>query len=360
MLYPPHKYIRMPKLKVNKALAMITCLGIFCALQSAGQDVHFTQFFTNPILINPAQTGNYNGNYRIGFNAKMQWPWAIAQRTYNYHTEAPYIDFSFLENKLRRGWMGIGAVFLNDEAGDGLLTYRRFGLSYAYHQSFDRHDKYVLSAGIIANYIIRSVDYSKLYFNNQWVDDEGFDLSINPAEPYQRQTFGMFDLGAGIQFSAQVHKQLKLHLGFSMLHINMPKHSFYNNNERLGIRHNLQAGAVWQLSDRWSTQADFNFSYQKKAMEILFGAMAGYSPGKIKNGIPFHTVYAGLYYRTKDAISPVVGYQISRLRILLNYDVVLSKLLVPGKGNGGPEVSLVYIGSWTKSYNGRKTYCPRF
>ena len=84
------------------------------------QDIHFTQFFTNPLILNPAQTGNFNGSYRVGFNFKGQWPFAISSGpVYNYHTEAPSVDFSFGERKIKSGWMGIGVNFLNDEAGDG-------------------------------------------------------------------------------------------------------------------------------------------------------------------------------------------------------------------------------------------------
>src|ERR1700677_1438296 len=104
---------------------VVYCLLSIVYCLSPAQDIHFTQFFSNPLILNPAQTGNFNGNYRVGFNFKGQWPWAITGTAYNYHTEAPYVDFSFGENKLKSGWMGIGINFLNDEAGDGELIYRR-------------------------------------------------------------------------------------------------------------------------------------------------------------------------------------------------------------------------------------------
>src|ERR1019366_3034800 len=103
--------------------------AIFCSLSTFSQDIHFTQFFTNPLILNPAQTGYFDGNYRVGLNIKAQWPFAITNTTYNYHTESPYVDFSFGEKKIKSGWMGIGFNFLNDQAGDGRLTYRRFSLS---------------------------------------------------------------------------------------------------------------------------------------------------------------------------------------------------------------------------------------
>src|SRR5580704_7122854 len=115
------------------ALAVLCLLSMVNGLWS--QDIHFTQFFTNPLILNPAQTGNFQGNYRIGFNFKGQWPFAINSSAYTYHTESPYVDLSFGENKIKSGWMGVGFNFVNDEAGDGVLTYRKMCLSYAYHQA---------------------------------------------------------------------------------------------------------------------------------------------------------------------------------------------------------------------------------
>jgi type IX secretion system PorP/SprF family membrane protein len=338
---------------------------LFCSLLftlcSFSQDVHYTQFFTNPLILNPAQTGYYDGNYRIGFNFKAQWPWATSQSIYNYHTESPYVDFSFGEKKIKVGWFGLGFNFLNDQAGDGQLTYRRFSTSIAYHQAFDAEHRYILSMGFGASYILRSVDFSKFYYNNQWVDDEGFNLSIDPGEPWKKQSFGMFDMNAGLNFGAQVSDMVKLDFGFSMLHINRPKHSFYNQNERLGLRYQASAGMGLKINERMTLDANAYYTYQKKASEILFGALYGYGlyDGKRSHNLA-QMLYIGMYYRVKDALTPVVGYRFKTLRLLLSYDVTLSKLATAAKANGGPEISLVYVGKWTREFNGKKLYCPRF
>jgi type IX secretion system PorP/SprF family membrane protein len=325
------------------------------------QDIHFTQFFSNPLILNPAHTGYYDGNYRIGLNFKAQWPWAISNTVYNYHTETPYVDISFGERKLKVGWMGIGFQFLNDEAGDGGLTYRRFGLSYAYHQALDEEHKYILSAGVGVSYVMRSVDFSKFYFNNQWVEEEGFDPNLNSSESPQRDYFAMLDIGAGLNFGGQIHEQIKLELGASMLHINRPKHSFFNNEERLGFRYQGSAGIKYDISEAWSLNVNGYYGYEKKASEIMVGSMVGYSLEQPGSYMRDHTLYLGAYYRIKDALSPLVGYRFKGMRILLNYDVVLSRLITPGRANGGPELSLVYVGKWGGDrYNGEKIYCPKF
>lgn len=335
-------------------------LVLFCSLNIKAQDIHFTQFFTNPLILNPAQTGYYEGNYRIGFNFKAQWPWAIQNTVYNYHTESPYIDFSFGEKKIKSGWMGIGLEFVNDEAGDGRLTYRRFSLSYAYHQAFDKDHRYILSAGIVASYVVRSVDFSKFYFNDQWVDDQGFNLNINPNEPFKRESYGMWDLGAGLNMGAQVHNQVKLDFGFSMLHINRPKDSFYGSNDRIDFRYQATAGVTYTISERLSLAVNGYYGYEKKASEIVAGSLLGYSFYKMKHNRADNTLYIGLYYRAKDALTPVFGYQYKKTRLLLSYDTTLSKLAKPGKANGGPEISLVHVGGWNREFNGKKVYCPEF
>jgi hypothetical protein len=103
------------------------------------------------------------------------------------------------------------------------------------------------------------------------------------------------------------------------------------------------------------------YTYQKKASEILFGALYGYGlyDGKRSHNLA-HMLYVGMYYRVKDALTPVVGYRFKTMRLLLSYDVTLSKLATAAKANGGPEISLVYVGKWNREFNGKKVYCPRF
>jgi type IX secretion system PorP/SprF family membrane protein len=356
------KHILITLKASRKLLLRSVFIGGLCAVVSSlvAQDVHFTQFFSNPLILNPSQTGNYEGNYRVGFNFKAQWPFAISGKVYNYHTEAPYVDFSFGERKLKSAWFGLGLNFLNDEAGDGRLTYRRMSLSAAYHQAFDKDHRYILSTGFGLSYIIRSVDFSKFYFNNQWVDDFGFNITLPNNEPLQRESFQMVDLNAGINLGAQIHNQVKLDFGFAMMHLNRPKHSFLGTTERLGLRYQANFGITYTVNERIAITANAYYGNEKKAQEITAGAMLEYGFINNRHSVPSNTVYLGLYYRGKDALAPVIGYQYKNTRLLFNYDVTLSGLSKPGKANGGPEISIVHKGSFYKHFGSKKVYCPEF
>ena len=37
------------------------------------QDIHFSQFYFSPLSLNPANTGNYKGDYRLFGNYRSQW-----------------------------------------------------------------------------------------------------------------------------------------------------------------------------------------------------------------------------------------------------------------------------------------------
>ncbi|HQQ95111.1 MAG TPA: type IX secretion system membrane protein PorP/SprF, partial [Bacteroidia bacterium] len=46
---------------------------IFYGTLYKAQDVHFSQYYFSPLSLNPANTGNYDGNYRFFGNYRSQW-----------------------------------------------------------------------------------------------------------------------------------------------------------------------------------------------------------------------------------------------------------------------------------------------
>jgi type IX secretion system PorP/SprF family membrane protein len=326
----------------------------------SAQDIHFTQFFTNPLIISPASTGYFQGSYRLAANYKYQWPWATQQTVFNYHTQAAYVDFSVLENKLKHGWLGLGANFLNDAAGDGRLRYMRFGASLAWHQAFDKRNRYMLSVGYICNIINKSVDFDRFYFNDQWVNDRGFDRTIPDYEHPNTTSIFQVDMGAGLNFNAKVSDAVLLSTTFSMLHLNRPHDQFYDTGNQIGFRYTATGGIEVDANRSISFQANTYFTYQQKAYELVMGAMAGIKPRQ-RHGESKSTIYLGSYYRYNDAVSPIVGYQYQKMRLLVNYDIITSRLSIPGQLNGGLEMSIVYIGSLPHHRpTDRKIACPKF
>jgi len=325
------------------------------------QDLHFSQYFANPISYNPANTGFFNGSYRLGINHKQQWPWAIDGKFLNYNSSAAYADFSMLDKKLNKlDWIGMGFNFINDQAGDGNLTANKAYLSMAYHKGLDTQHKHFLSIGFTLGYVHRSIDFGALYFNNQWVDRVGFDLSLPNNESYVTETTSYLDFGMGIQGKNQLSEKINLTYGLSFLHINQPKESFYNQENSLGMRTLVQSGLEYQIYPRVDIQLSMYYTYQKKASELLFGALAGYKVNKNPKD-KTTKLYIGTFYRLKDALTPIMGVQYHKTRLLINYDINLSTLSKASNGRGGFELSLVHVGVTKKKKNLKtKTFCPSF
>jgi type IX secretion system PorP/SprF family membrane protein len=338
---------------------IILCLFLF--LSAKAQDLHFSQYFANPISYNPATTGFFDGNYRLGVNHKQQWPWAIKGKFLNYNSSSAHADFAVADKKINKtDWIGIGFNFINDQAGDGNLSANKAYFSFAYHKGLDKKHMHHLSAGFTLGYVHRSVNFSALYFNNQWVDRVGFDLSIPNGENLNRENTGYLDLGAGIQSSNKINERVTLINGFSMLHINRPKETFYMQDNRLGMRFLTHSLVEYRISKTFEMQFSGYFTYQKKAHETLFGTLAGASTHNNPQA-KTSKIFFGTFYRWGDALSPIFGYQYHKTRLLMNYDVNLSNLTAVSRGVGGFELSLMHVGSWgNDKYGQKRVNCPTF
>ena len=145
------------------------------------QDLHFSQFYSAPLTVNPANTGFFNADYRIGVNFKSQWPWGINTNSFTYRSFSAFADFAFLKDALPgNDWMGAGLVVLNDMGGDGELKVTKIIASIAYHKSMGYKNRYYLSFGIGGGYIQKNINYTKLYFDDQWNINN---LTFDPKMP---------------------------------------------------------------------------------------------------------------------------------------------------------------------------------
>ena len=87
-------------------------LGVGAAVLFAGsvsaQDVHFTQYFTSPLTLNPALTGLVSDDLRFSGNYRQQWGSVSINP---YVTGTVSFDIAALKGKLPEGdALGIGIL----------------------------------------------------------------------------------------------------------------------------------------------------------------------------------------------------------------------------------------------------------
>src|ERR1700740_59277 len=85
-------------------------LLFLCVFNSFAQDIHFTQYYFSPLSLNPANTGNYSGDYRGFINYRSQWK--EIDKAYKTMSAGADVNFYPLNQKVSGG-----IYFINDKSG---------------------------------------------------------------------------------------------------------------------------------------------------------------------------------------------------------------------------------------------------
>lgn len=83
----------------------------------------------------------------------------------------------------------------------------------------------------------------------------------------------------------------------------------------------------------------------------------GFNANRDLTGDGLSQFIIGLYYRNKDALIPMLGYQVNDLRFTINYDATVSSLSSLNGTRGAYELSIVKTGIFPSSA-GRSVRCP--
>ena len=150
---------------------IILAIATFLSVGATAQDVHFTQYFTSPLTLNPANTGLVNCDWRVSANYRTQW----ATVPVPFNTFSAFADFGLMRNQWETSWLGAGLAVWRDVAGNGDLALTKVQGNLAYHVLTSETSS--LSAGLGAGYNQRSVDFSKLTYDVQW-DEFSFNKSL--------------------------------------------------------------------------------------------------------------------------------------------------------------------------------------
>ncbi len=298
------------------------------------QDIHFSQFFASPLLVNPANTGNFNGIARIGLNYRDQW----GSVSVPYQTFSAFTDFG-IQPKKAVNRFGIGITAFNDQAGDGILTTQKAYLSAAYHIGYTEKDYWRLAFGMAGGIVQKSVDITRLTFDSQWNDHE-FDEALSNGETIVDDQINYLDFGAGAVLTLIPYETERYYFGFSAWHITEPEESFFDTGNQIGIKYTLSAGAFLASAGVASFQPQILVSTEKSALEIVGGTNVTI-PVETESEAP-KSIFVGGWYRYNDALWIVGGAVVGNFTASLSYDFNVSNLSAASGGRGAFELALVY------------------
>ncbi len=338
-----------------KNISLFILSGLLISVSAYTQDLHFSQFFNSPLTTNPANTGFIpDADYRLGANYRNQYSNIMAVP---YKTMSVYGDAQVFRDRLESGWVGLGGVILRDVAGTGSLTSTKAYASVAYHQLLGLSS--LLSAGFNVGIANKTIDQTKLKFPDQF-DGKFFDGTLPTSVVLNNNNITYFDMQAGMNYAYFPTEDIYINAGYSIHHINKPKETFFNDqadSNTIPMRHIAFLNAIYKLNDLVILNPNAYYTTQAKASELVFGLNGSYN----LSGDGAKQLIGGLYYRLKDAVIPMAGFEVNTLRFTFSYDVTTSSLKNYNNYKGALEFSLIKKGFYgVAKGNLRQTICPTF
>lgn len=315
------------------------------SLCAKSQDIHFSQFYFNPLSVNPAHTGFFQGDYRVTTNFKNQWQSIINP----YRTEYASVELLLPVKRL-----GLGLSFFNDKAGKAKMGITRGDMSAAYILRANSSNS--IAAGLQFGFGQQSIQLNDLKWDNQFngvVYNPG--LPTGETQLSASNTFADVSGGAMWEYSNK-YNQLKINMGAAMFHINQPMQSFYGNGDEKLLRKLVcHLGGQIKLIDKQAyVLPQIIYFMQGPYHELDAGFLLKYVIG-VDNASELvyvdrwtsSAVYFGGQYRYNDAIVATAAFELQKsLLIGFSYDVNISKLRVASDFRGGMEITLRYKGAF--------------
>ncbi len=321
-LYIIHAYFRL-------LLAFFFFLGaILCAPQLIAQEKLFTQFDYNPLVINPANTGNFIGDWRIAGYLRNQQLFAGDFRT----TSLSYDRQLYILNQK----IGAGLYVMNDESGTGAkkLIYNKIYASLAYQAMVGNNQ---IGFGLQAGYAIGSYpDYSI------WDRKTGgFNLPSGEPDSYGQSNF--FDLNIGLNYKTSLGV-FEPEIGVSAMHLNNPDKSFDKDGSGKEAMALLGTFVLkTNINDHIYVTPKFLLLNNAGQNGTVAGLEGGY---RVVGRSQVKRIFGGAYMRNgliieNKALTFQAGATVNRIDIVLNYEMASSATSNSGS-LGAFEVSFIY------------------
>lgn len=292
------------------------------------QDPVFSQFYSAPLNINAAFTGNTYAPY---FSANYRNQWNSLGGLQIYRTYA--ISYS----QFFKGFnSGLGISLMADDAGEGLLKTNIGRLSYAYRVQVNK--ELFLKLGAEAGVIQTRLNWTKLQFFDQ-LDSES--SVIGPTSEITPDNLNRLNLDVGAGLLAYTKQ---FYVGLSLKHLTTPEQIFIEPNNSLDtglpMRITIHGGA--QISLDRSNKRNMSTFLSPNVMVIRQGQF-----GQINLGtyVGLGRIYGGAWYRhawtNPDAMIFLIGFQQDKFKIGYSFDLRLPGKLNLSNTGGTHEVSLI-------------------
>jgi type IX secretion system PorP/SprF family membrane protein len=311
-------------------------LIVFVSISSSyAQDPLFTQFYANPMYLNPALAGtNICPRYMI--NHRNQWPSLSGNFITNSFSYDQYFDAI-------NG--GFGLIAMHDMQGQGTIQEVNLSAIYSYHLKVNR--KFTLLFAGQAMYGQKFLDWDKLTFGDMIDPRRGFIYQTGDVR--RGGSKGYFDVTAGFGGFTKY-----FYFGAAVHHLNRPNVSMIIGNSPLPMRFTGHAGFDIPLGKRSRFNNPVTLS-----PNIVYRYQQGFMEMNIGTYVKYETFTFGAWYRNRDAFILTMGLSTNSFKLGYSYDVTVSRLT--NQSGGSHEISMgFYVKCKKKSKKFKTISCPSF
>jgi type IX secretion system PorP/SprF family membrane protein len=308
----------------KRIIVLLAVILTLTTVRISAQDAHFSQFYANPLYLNPAFAGT-NICPRISLSFRDQWP--AIQNAYLTYSAAYDQHFDKLAG-------GIGVLFVGDRQANVINTYQA-SVMYAFKLKVSK--KFNMRLALQATYINISLDWNKLTFPDMIDPKYGFVYPTQEVQPGNLSK-SIFDVSAGF-----IGYTDWLFFGLAVNHLTSPPIGFQSVS-KMPVKWTAHIGGYFDLKRKSKKDRTFgdisispNFIYQHQRFADYFNY--GFY-------LCFYPFTVGLGHRIDmrgetDALTFVCGVQYDFIKVGYSYDITLSKLA--NMTGGAHEVSLQFL-----------------
>lgn len=289
-------------------LAMVGMQGV------KAQDVGFSQFYANPLYLNPAFAGSKVAP-RISLAYRAQWPGlvsAFSSVSASYDQYVPDLHG------------GIGAILMSDRMGDhGMLSTNMLGAMYSFR--FQLHEDIFINLALQASLVNMNLKWDPNIM--RWPDQIDANcgwINLTSATPPDQTSVFYPDFAAGAMVYGSAW-----YAGFAAHHLSQPSQGFYSE-DRVPIKFTAHGGGLINLAEEKRRQSSLGLGTPVISPNLIYQYQGGFHYFNYGLYLDWQPFLVGVWYRhgieNPDAFIFMVGAQHDYFKIGYSYDVTVSNL----------------------------------
>ena len=305
------------------------------------QDPAFSQFYSNPLYLNPAFAGaNNNGCPTATLNYRDQWPgigrtYVTYSASYDQHVDAL--------------GGGLGIIIAQDKSGSGNLNTLHASLLYSYLLEVNRD--FTVKAGFEASYRTLNLDWENLTFGDMIDPTYGFIYNTDEDIVNNANNVSFPDFSAGVLGYTK-----NMFFGVAAHHLTQPNQGFISVSQ-LPRKYTAHIGGNFPISRYRNnvTTISPNFLYQKQQefQQFNYGIYINRGP-----------IVGGLWTRNSvknfDSFILMFGLVQDAFKFGYSYDITISNLR-NSNTLGAHELSFtLFMPCKNRSKSFNTISCPQF